>query len=153
MPAPPALSLSSPDHQPIESIYQFKNEQITKDEKKIALQFCTVQHNALSPSTSIVQRTFGETGNTRPTFDRSSRIFRAHDLLFDVLKKNNDKETLRHRPFHILLLLLLVMIMASVPNKAAVFRSIARSRRSSRRFQANRQIPDGVLRDILVRNE
>jgi hypothetical protein len=71
-----------------------------------------------------------------------------------VLKKNNDKETLRHRPFHILLLLLLVvMIMASVPNKAAVFRSIARSRRSSRRFQANRQIPDDVLRDILVRNE
>jgi hypothetical protein len=72
------------------------------------------------------------------------------------LEKNNDKETLSVIIGHFTFFffhILLVMAMASVPNKAAVFRSIARSRRSSRRFQANRQIPDGVLRDILVRNE
>jgi nitroreductase len=34
-------------------------------------------------------------------------------------------------------------------NKAAVFRAIAQSRRSSRRFEANRLIPNGILRDIL----
>ena len=33
--------------------------------------------------------------------------------------------------------------------KAAAFRALAHSRRSSRRFQPNRKIPDETLRDIL----
>lgn len=34
-------------------------------------------------------------------------------------------------------------------SKAAVFRAIAEARRSSRRFQPNRAIPEETLRDIL----
>ena len=37
----------------------------------------------------------------------------------------------------------------NMSSKAAVFRAIAEARRSSRRFQANRVIPDETLRDIL----
>ena len=34
-------------------------------------------------------------------------------------------------------------------SKAAIFRAIAEARRSSRRFQTNRPIPDATLKDIL----
>ena len=37
----------------------------------------------------------------------------------------------------------------SATSKAAVFRALARTRRSSRRFQTKRKIPDETLQDIL----
>ena len=41
------------------------------------------------------------------------------------------------------------ILFNNMSSKAAVFRAIAEARRSSRRFQANRIIPDETLRDIL----
>jgi len=61
-----------------------------------------------------------------------------------------------HSYHHILLLVWNIYIYIYIPffgitmsNKAAIFRAIAEARRSSRRFQKNRSIPDATLKDIL----